>query len=141
MHAWGIGWYDDDFLIAGLISDTIGVYGSDFTFKGNLDTGFQAVTGLDFDAVGNLVATGRSPGEVRVYRSAGTQVSALNFLNPNLGTSINLKVGPAGNYYVGTQDVLSGGDRLRELSPTGSSLRHFDIDDYDGVAVLPGGQL
>ncbi len=56
-----VGWDDDDFLVAGFNSDTIGVYDSDLTFKHNLVTGFNAVTGLDFDAAGNLVAAGQQP--------------------------------------------------------------------------------
>ncbi len=135
-----VGWDGDDFLIAGAGTDTIGVYDSDLTFKGNLDASFDRVTGLDFDAAGNLVAVGQNQ-QVRVYRSDGTLLSS--FTNADLGAPYELKVGPAsvgGNYYVGTQDA-NGGTGLREFSPAGATLRQFASGDYESVAVLPDNVL
>ncbi|MEM7806980.1 MAG: hypothetical protein AAF561_02590 [Planctomycetota bacterium] len=133
-----VGWDDDDFLVAGLLSGTIGVYDSDLTFKGNLVTGFNRTSGLDFDAAGNLVAAGQEPGQVRVFSSNGTQLSTID--NSDLGFPLDLKVGPNGNFFVGTQD-LDGGNGLIEFTSGGATVRTFDTGDYEGVAVPPGGVL
>ena len=128
----------DDFMIAGFLSGTVAVYDRDFTFKGNLATGFDRVTGLDFDAAGNVVAVGRSPDEVRTYDPDGNRIAARSFTNTILGAPIDVKVGPGaggGNLYVGTRVDL------REFAPDGTTLRQFDTGDYEGVAVLPGGVL
>jgi hypothetical protein len=69
-----LGWDDDDFLIAGFLSNTIGVYDGDLTFKHNLVTSFDEVIRLDFDAAGNLVAIGRNRVKIRVFSPAETQL-------------------------------------------------------------------
>ncbi len=125
----------DDFIVSGFLSDNIAVFDSDRTFKGFLDTNFNGVSGMDFDAAGRVVATSVN-GEVRVYNSAGELVPELSFFNDDLGAAIDLKVGPSGNYYVGTQSTGGG---LLEFTPTGETVRVWAEGDYDGVAVLPGG--
>lgn len=137
-HAAAVGFDNDDFIIAGFVSDSIAVYDSDFTFKGNLDASFDRAAGLDFDAAGRVVAAGQNK-QVRVYDAAGNQLPPpLSFSNLDLGSPIDLKVGPgpAGNYYVGTQS-----NGLREFTPVGVTARIFDTDTYSGVAVLPGNVL
>lgn len=133
----------DDFIVAYSISDNIAVFDNDFTFKGFLDPDFNGVTGLDFDAQGRIVAVSAIDDEVRVYTPDGNQVSSLGFANPALGAAIDLKVGPSGNYFVGTQSS-SGAIGVAEFTPSGDAVRSFDNPDgtdsadYDGVALLPG---
>lgn len=131
-----VGFDSDDFLVAGFLSDNIAVFDSDGTFKGNLDGSFDRVSGMDFDAEGRVVATGLSD-QVRVYNAAGDIIPQLRFASPDLGSAIELKVGPNGNYYVGGQ--TAGG--LQEFTPTGMTGREFAAGAYSGVAVLPGGVL
>lgn len=133
-----VGWDDDDFLISGFDSNTIGVFDHDLAFKGNLVTGFDRVTGLDFDAAGNLVAVGRGPGQVRVFSPEGVQLSS--FVNSDIQAAGDLRVGPSGDYYVG--GVLSSGFGVMEFTPNGTTGRTFDTDPFaTSLAALPGGVL
>ncbi|MEM7808122.1 MAG: hypothetical protein AAF561_08435 [Planctomycetota bacterium] len=133
-----VGWDDDDFLISGFDSNTIGVFDHDLTFKGNLVTGFDRVTGLDFDAAGNLVAVGRGPGQVRVFSPEGMQLSS--FVNSDIQSPVDVRVGPSGDYYVG--GILSSGFGVMEFTPDGTTGRTFDTDLFaTSLAVLPGGVL
>jgi hypothetical protein len=74
LHA--IGWDGDDFLIGGGPSFTsrIGVFDHDLTYKGDLESDFVGVAGLDFDTAGNLVAVSGISRQVRVYSPAGLHV-------------------------------------------------------------------
>ena len=126
-----VGWDDDDFLVAGISSFSIGVYDADLTFKGNLAVDFPQVTALDFDATGRLVASGATNDEVRVFESDGSLVSS--FTDPAIGSPVNIKVLPSGNYLVGT------GQGLREFTPEGELVRELAAGVWQGVAVLPVG--
>ncbi|MEM6733225.1 MAG: hypothetical protein AAF658_16825, partial [Myxococcota bacterium] len=125
---------------------SIVVFDSDRTFKGYLDPFFDTVSGMDFDAAGRVVATSAAANEVRVYTPDGDLVPELSFSSPALGAAIDLKVGPSGNYFVGTQSSR-GARGIVEFTPSGDAVRSFDNPDaansadYDGVAVLPGGVL
>ena len=76
-----------------------------------------------------------NPREVREYAPNGSMVGS--FTHNDLGGVLDIKVGPGGHLYAGTQAPNS----VRELSASGSSLRTFGGDNYSGVAVLPGGVL
>src|SRR4051794_21835312 len=129
-----IGFDRDDFIVSAFTSGNIGVFDSDFTFKGYLDANFPRAAGLDFDAQGHVVAVGQN-NEIRVYDSTGNRLRTLNIGNPEGGEPIDLKVGPDGDYYVGNQLLL------REVSPAGVALRQFSIPDVAGVVALPNGVL
>jgi hypothetical protein len=74
-----------------------------------------------------------------VFAPNGSAVPGRAFDSPDLGSPLDIKVGPAGRYYVGTQDSSNlGGNTLQEFSPSGAALRSFGSADYEGVAVLPG---
>src|SRR5262245_36245328 len=95
--ALAIGWDSDDFLIGGGPSATarIGVFDHDLTFKGNLDTGYASVAGLDFDHFGHLVAVGPvSAHQVRVYDSSGVRIGGFTRNDDLLGNAFDLKVAP-----------------------------------------------
>lgn len=129
----GMGFDRDDFLIAGFNSDAIYVYDHDFTYKGTLDDNFPQVTGLDFDAHGNLVAVGQSR-QVRTYDAAGNRLSS--FASDEINLAIDIKVGPNGNYYTATQ--FNG---IWEFSPDGSWSTQLASGQFIGLAVLPGDVL
>jgi hypothetical protein len=129
-----IGFDKDDFIISAFTSGNIGVFDSDFTFKGYLDADFPTAAGLDFDSQGHVIAVGHN-NEIRIYDSTGNRLQTLNIGNPEGGEPIDLKVGPDGNYYVGNQSLL------REISPAGAALRQFNIPDVAGVVTLPNGVL
>jgi sugar lactone lactonase YvrE len=138
-----IGLDRDDLVIATHI-ENIFIHDSDLSVRGNLAY-FNLVAGLDFDLAGRLVAVSgyqrdESVPRVRVFRRDGTEDTTLAFTNPQLGYPSDLKVGPSGNYYLGTGwEQRDAG--LREFSPAGNLLRQFDDGPYRGVAVLPSNIL
>ncbi len=136
VNASAVPFDSDDFLVAAFLSDEILVYDADFSFKGNLDTSFNGVVGLDLTPSGTLVAAGRDPGEIREYDASGTLVNS--FQHTDLNEPVDLKVGPGGTrLYVGTQGVNS----VREFDFSGTSIRTIGTGFYAGVAVLPGNVL
>ncbi|MEM6334670.1 MAG: PEP-CTERM sorting domain-containing protein [Planctomycetota bacterium] len=162
--AWAVGWDNDDFIVAG---NQLFVYDSDFTFKGELETDpRQRPIGLDLDLAGNLIAG--SPGlgslsqvsQVTVFQPNGEIVPEASFTNADLGTVLDIKVGPNGHYYAGTQLAGQSGERrsvqgLVEFLPDGTTGTEFlspvggggrgsgglASRDYDSVAVLPNGTV
>jgi hypothetical protein len=136
-YASAIGFDRDDFVVTGFLSNNIVVYDHDLTFKGVLQANVSRPTGLDFDLAGNLVVAIQGQGsidsQVRRYGADGGEVSS--FINVDLGDPLDVKVGPNGNYFIGTQD-FAGGNGLREFSPSGTTVRQFDPGDYEGVAII-----
>jgi hypothetical protein len=146
LRAEAVGFDEDDFIIAGFTSDTVGVYDSDLSFKGYLATGWERSVGLDFDRAGNVVSVNQRglvpdgpPSQVQVFAQDGSAVPGRAYESPDLGAPLDIKVGPTGRYYAGTQDSSNlGGNTLQEFSRSGAALRSFGSGDYEGVAVLPG---
>ncbi len=121
----------NDFIISCFLSDTVSIYGAtEFNFKGHLETNINGARGIDFDSDGNVVAVAALVPSVRVFDCDGTLVSS--FTNPDLGAPVDIKVGPSGNYFIGTQSAFI------EVSPGGDTLRVFDTGDYESVVLLPG---
>ncbi|QDT72230.1 NHL repeat-containing protein [Lacipirellula limnantheis] len=133
-----IGFDRDDFLIAGGDSDNIGVFDSDLTFKGYLDTSIDNPFQMAFDDFGRAVVVAQGQPEIRVYDHAGNRPSSLSFVHPNLGIPGNVTVGPDGNYFVATQtDHLY----LQKFSPAGLNLGTIGSDRVDAAVSLPNGEL
>src|SRR5262245_35085858 len=141
-----IGWDSDDFLIASTIgnnqglSNRIGVYNFDLTFKGYLDSSFGTAEGLDFDAAGQFVGVGWTQQEVRVYNSAGSKIGGFIKSDNSLGTAGDLKVTADGTYIIATSDQL-GGDGTRQFGPQGALLHQLGSGHISAAAVLPGNIL
>ena len=143
-----IGFDADDYIITELsfAGPAVLVYDHDFKFKGYLgpegnSTGLA--TGLDFDAAGLVVARGSFDGltsQIRVFEPDGSLATN----RPQDVTSppgvLNLAVADNGNYFVaGQNEVFGTPNGLLEIAFDGEVLRQIDADDYEGVAVLPGG--
>lgn len=128
------GYGPGDILIADFSGDRIAVYDSGFTFQGYLNnsTGFDGVAGLDLTAGNNLVAVNRNNARLREYDSAGNVIS--NFVNGSIGLPIDVKIGPNGNAYVGTQ---SGATGVLEVSLAGVNQGTYTGASWDAVAIIP----
>jgi WD40 repeat protein len=133
-----IGWDSDDFLISGGPNFTtrIGVFDHDLTFKGDLDSGFATVAGLDFDHLGHLVAVGPlSAQQVRVYDSSGVRIGGFTRSDGLLGGAFDLKVAPDGSYVIGV------GDGVRRFLPDGTFVQQIGSGPLRAVAIVPGDRV
>src|SRR5881392_3236021 len=113
-----IGWEPTDFLIGGgpNFTNKIGVFDANLNYRGNLDSSFLGVGGMDFDAAGDLVAVSGILQEVRVYSSSGAKVGGFIRNDTLLGTGNDLSVAADGSYVVATQNH-DGGDGARQFAP------------------------
>ena len=129
-----IGFDSDDFIVAGFFSDTIAVYDSDFSFKGNLDHNFDGVYGLDFDHSGNVVAVAAN-NEVRVYNRAGSLIGGFSDGNRS-SASTEIKVASDGTFLIG-----AGLGGLLRYTPTGDFLHQVYGSRTDSIVILPGDRV
>ncbi len=131
------GWGPTDYLVIGFNdgSQAVGVYSQSLVFKGYLDTNFPYSAGSSFLSDGSLVVVGRNPSQVKVYGSDGSVLSS--FTDNKIGAAIDVKAGSNDHIFVATQT----GYGVTEFTRSGTFVRSFGTDDYDGVAVLPGGIL
>src|SRR5438067_2568427 len=95
-RASAVGWDRDDFIISGApnFPDRIGIFDHDFTFKGYLDSNFLGVSGMDFDAMGRLVAVSSINPEVRVYDQNGNKVGGFANVSGQMAATGDLKIAP-----------------------------------------------
>src|SRR5439155_6859047 len=134
-RATAIGWDPTDFLIGGgpNFTNKIGVFDQNLSFKGYLESSFVTVEGMDFDSAGRLVAVAGSMQEVRAYDKSGAKVGGFIRNDNLLGTSVDLKVTPNGDYVVATQN-FGGGDGAREFGPDGTFVRQYGSGWIRGAA-------
>ncbi len=134
--SFGIGWDEDDFIVTGARKG-IAVFDADWSFKGYVDEcpvmENCIVTGLDFDAAGNLVsawAEDTSGGSIRTYRqSDGSSVDQFSVPLRD-GVVQEIKVGPNGHLFAAK---TSG--PIREYTPQGGLVRTFDDPALDARRV------
>ena len=136
----------DDFIVSALSGDFLSVYDHDFTYKGRLGNAVSVVTGLDFNAAGQLVALSSftAPGvrEFIVFEPNGLPSDDFPSFVPATPGGLEVKVAPNGNYYVASQDDLfEEPNGLLEMTPLGEVVRMLDEGDYESVAVWPDGTI
>ncbi|MGH7178625.1 MAG: PEP-CTERM sorting domain-containing protein [Tepidisphaeraceae bacterium] len=140
----GIGWAPTDFLIGGgtaAFTNRIGVFDSNLSFKGYLDSDFFGVGGMDFDANGHLVAvSGTTLREVRVYDSSGAKIGG--FIRPDnaIDASGDLVVAPGGDYVIGQANQF-GADGARRFHPDGTFVQQYGTGDARATAFVPGDKV
>ncbi len=128
-----------DFIVASSYNNRIVVYDQNLVFRGNLDTSFDQVTGVDFLPNGNLVAAGHSPSRIKIYNSKGTIVS--DFSNKITGEPSDVKASSASLLYVKMYSIPLSAYIIAEFTIGGKFKRGFGEAKYGGVAILPGGVL
>lgn len=134
------GWNPGDIIIADGNGGHIAIYDSALNFRHYLTSGFTSVVGLDFMPNGNLIAAGRGTNNIRQYAPNGSLVSQFTTVG-TVVSPIDLKVGPANQIYVSTQNPSIG---IQEYDLAGNLQGTFfaaTFNDAQGVAVLPGNQL
>ncbi|MEM1444839.1 MAG: hypothetical protein AAGF84_02185 [Planctomycetota bacterium] len=149
-----VGFDRDDFLVSstggGFRSALGGVFVLDFdlSLKGRLANSPDALsTGLDFDALGRLVAR-VNPANPRgalatVLEPSGRPAPEFPRYIVNSNGTLDLKVSNADTYLAASQDEFFGDPNgLLEFDRQGNLLRTLDSGlDYEGVAVLGDGTI
>jgi hypothetical protein len=133
-----------DFLISDAMGSHISVFDSNLVFQGFFDENLMILrfTGLDFLPNQHIVGFSQtSPPTVTEYDTSGTHISS--FTSTDLhGDPLDMKSNKAPmpadfRLYVG-QDAGAMADSAPEFNLSGTKIRGFGSNFYDGIAVLPG---
>jgi hypothetical protein len=133
-----------DFLVSDAMGSHIAVFDSNLVFKGFFDENLSVMSfrGLDFLPNQHIVGLSlTSPPTVTEYDTSGTHISS--FMSMDLhGDPVDLKSNKASmpadfRLYFG-QDCCAMGASAPELNLSGTKIRGFGSNTYDGIAVLPG---
>lgn len=100
-------------------------------------TGFVAVTGMTFDANGNLFVADNQAGNIRRFSPSGQDLGI--FAAPGKDMTYSLVFDPTGNLYV----TNAGTSTIRKYAPTGQLLQEFSArgDTPTGIVVDGDGNL